>query len=210
MWDAPRRRRTGPRPDGGYAERMQAPQPAVAVRTWSVADAAAATDAVVDAYAAAFEGPPYDEGASARRRFAPRWAAHRAAPGWRGVAAWRDGVLVGFGYGHALVPGLSWSDTLVAHLAPSTRTKWTEDAFLLCELAVRPEHQGQGVGSTLRDALLAEAPHATALLTTLDDRTNAGARLYARRGWRRLSAPFVAPGYAHRYVVLGVRLDRCA
>jgi GNAT superfamily N-acetyltransferase len=100
-------------------------------------------------------------------------------------------------------------DAVLAQLAPPTRTKWCTDAFLLCELAVAPAHQGLGLGSALHDALIEDAPHATALLTTLDDRGTAGAHLYARRGWRRLSAPYVAPGYAHRYVVMGVRLDRC-
>jgi GNAT superfamily N-acetyltransferase len=165
--------------------------------------------AVVDVYAAAFAGPPYDEGAAAAPRFAPRWAAHRPTPGWRGFGAWVGDRLVGFAYGHAAVAGAPWVDALFAHLAPTTRAKWAADAFLVCELAVAPAHRGLGLGAALHDALIAEAPHATALLTTLDDRENVGAKLYARRGWRRVSAPYVVAGYPHRYVVLGVRLDRC-
>lgn len=175
----------------------------------AASSAAPAPEAIVSVYAAAFSGPPYDEGRAARSRFAPRWTAHAAAPGWRGVGAWSDGVLVGFAYGHAAASGLPWADAVLAQLAPPTRTKWCADAFLLCELAVVPEHQGHGLGSALHDALIDGAPHATALLTTLDDRSTAGARLYARRGWRRLGGPYVAPGYPHHYVVLGVRLDRC-
>lgn len=167
------------------------------------------SDAVVDVYVQAFSGPPYDEGGVARSRFAPRWAAHAAAPGWRGAGAWVDGDLVGFAYGHAARSGLPWVDAVAAQLAPTARTKWCADAFLVCELAVVPAHQGRGLGGALHDALVDGAPHATALLTTLDDRATVGARLYARRGWRRVSAPYVAPGYAHRYVVMGVRLDRC-
>lgn len=188
---------------------MPATDPAARVRTLTADAADAWTSAVVDVYVAAFQGPPYDEGAAARRRFPARWAAHRDAPGWRAVGAWDGDALVGFAYGHAAAPGLPWVDALFAQLPATARTKWADDAFLVCELAVRPERQGQGLGGALHDALIADAPHATALLTTLDDRATAGAQLYARRGWRRLSAPFVAPGYAHRYVVLGVRLDRC-
>ena len=167
------------------------------------------SEAVVGVYAAAFAGPPYDEGSAARSRFAPRWIAHASAPGWRGVGAWVDGDLIGFAYGHSARAGLPWVDAVVAQLAPPTRIKWCADAFLLCELAVAPAHQGRRLGSLLHDALIDEAPHATALLTTLDDRTTAGARLYARRGWRRLGTSYVASGYPHRYVAMGLRLDRC-
>ena len=179
------------------------------VRPFAVAAVPAVSDAVVAVYAAAFSGPPYDEGSAARPRFEPRWAAHAAAPGWRGVGVWVEHELVGFAYGHAATPGVPWVDAVVAQLAPPTRTKWCDDAFLVCELAVAPAHQGQGLGSALHDALIDGAPHATALLTTLDDRSTAGSRLYARRGWRRLSAAYVASGYPHRYVVMGTRLDRC-
>lgn len=183
--------------------------PEAEIRPIEVGSAEAWSDAVVDVYEAAFAGPPYGEGSAARPRFVPRWRAHASAPGWRGVGAWVDGALVGFAYGHAARAGLPWVDAVAAQLAAPTRTKWCADAFLLCELAVAPAHQGRGLGSALHDALIDGAPHATALLTTLDDRSTAGARLYARRGWRRVSAPYVAPGYPHRYVVMGVRLDRC-
>lgn len=179
------------------------------VRPFDVGAAEGLTRDVVAVYAAAFEGPPYDEGAAARPRFAPRWSAHRRAPGWRAVGAWVGDELVGFAYGHTAVPGLPWVDAMLAQLAPTVRQKWAQDAFLLCELAVVPAHRGRGLGSALHDALIDVVPHATALLTTLADRENAGARLYARRGWRGLSAPYVAPGYPHHYVVLGLRLDRC-
>lgn len=179
------------------------------VRPIDRAAAGAWADAIVDVYAAAFSGPPYEEGPAARPRFAPRWAAHAAAPGWRGVTVWVGDDLAGFAYGHAAEAGLPWVDAVLAQLAPTTRTKWSEDAFLVCELAVVPARQGLGLGSALHDALIDGAPNATALLTTLDDRTTAGARLYARRGWRRLSAPYDAQLYPHKYVVMGTRLDRC-
>ena len=185
------------------------PSTAYEVRPVAASAGADAVESIVSVYEEAFSGPPYDEGLAARSRFAPRFAAHAGAPGWRGFGAWVDGALVGFGYGHAATPGLPWVDAIRAQLAPSTRTKWCADAFLLCELAVVPAQQGHGLGSALHDALIDDAPHATALLTTLDDRTTAGARLYARRGWRRLGAPYVAPGYPHRYVAMGLRLDRC-
>jgi GNAT superfamily N-acetyltransferase len=181
----------------------------ITLRWIEPAAVASVADAVVDVYAAAFAGPPYEEGTAARPRFTPRWVAHAAAPGWRGVGAWSGDTLLGFAYGHAAVAGLPWVDAVLAQLAPTSRAKWSEDAFLLCELAVVPAHQGRGLGSRLHDTLLEDVPHATALLTTLEDPTTAGARLYARRGWRRISAPYVAPGYAHRYVAMATRLDRC-
>ena len=146
------------------------------VRPIDLGDLAAWSEAVVDVYEAAFSGPPYGEGSAARPRFVPRWRAHAAAPGWRGFGAWVAGELVGFGYGHAARAGQPWVDAVAAQLAPTTRAKWCADAFLLCELAVAPDHQGHGLGSALHDALIDGAPHATALLTTLEDRSTAGAR----------------------------------
>lgn len=165
---------------------------------------------VAEVYASAFAGPPYEEGSSAKGRFLSRWRAQRSMPGWTGVGAWAEGLLVGLAYGHAARRGVPWVDALLAQLTPTGRTKWGEDAFLFCELAVMQDHQGRGVGGRLHDALIQKVGHATALLTTLDDPSTAGARLYRARGWRQVSArPYVAPGYPHHYVVMGLRLDRC-
>ncbi len=182
--------------------------PQACVRRCEIAleEASALEADVVEVYAEAFQRPPYEEGPLAGARFAPRWRSHQRAPGWRAQGVWADERLIGFAYGHAVQRGLPWVDAVVAQLSPAGRVRWCRDAFLVCELAVAPAWQGRGWGSSLHDALLAGVEAAQALLTTLDDEENAGARLYARRGWRTISTPYVAPGYARRYVVKGLRL----
>ncbi len=161
---------------------------------------------VVAVYAEAFSGAPYEEGPLAGARFAPRWRSHQRAPDWRAEGVWVGGELVGFAYGHRAQRGLPWVDAVVAQLSPARRARWCQDAFLVCELAVVPGWRGRGWGSRLHDTLLAGVDTANAVLTTLDDERNAGAILYARRGWSTISAPYVAPGYTRRYVVKGLAL----
>lgn len=177
-------------------------------REIALEDAPDLEPAVVAVYAEAFTRPPYEEGPLAGARFAPRWRSHQRAPGWRAQGVWDGEHLIGFVYGHRAERGLPWVDAVVAQLSPARRARWCQDAFLVCELAVLPAWQGRGWGSRLHDALLCGLPEKTALLTTLDDDDNAGARLYARRGWRTISTPYVASGYAHRYVVKGLPLRR--
>ncbi len=177
--------------------------PPTIVRPIELAEATALAKQVVDVYEAAFAGPPYDEGAAARPRFTTRWHVHQAAPGWRAWGAWSGDALIGFVYGHTAVRGLPWVDAIHAQLSPARRARWCAHAMLVCELAVVPAEQGRGVGGALHDAVFAGADEATGLLTTLDDASTSGARLYARRGWRTISKPYVAPGYGHRYVVKG-------
>lgn len=181
--------------------------PPSSVRSITLIDAPALAAQVVDVYAAAFAGPPYDEGAEARPRFTTRWRAHQAAPGWRAWGAWSGDTLIGFGYGHTALRGLPWVDAVHAQVSPARRARWCAHALLVCELAVVPAEQGRGWGGALHDAVLAGAEEATGLLTTLDDASTSGARLYERRGWRTISRPYVAPGYGHSYVVKGRSLS---
>ncbi len=180
------------------------------LRPIDIAELGQLEPAVAEVYVAAFAGPPYDEGVAAAGRFLPRWRAQRWAAGWAGVGAWVGERLVGLAYGHQATPGLPWVDALMAQLTPAGKLKWGRGAFLLCELAVLPEHQGRGIGGALHDALMDEVKQPTALLTTLDDPATVGALLYRSRGWRQVSpSAYVVPGYPHRYVVMGLRLDRC-
>ena len=87
-----------------------------------------------------------------------------------------------------------------------TRASWLDPPhYEVVELHVRPEEQRRGIGSRLLDRLLADLPHAQALLSTQVD--NGKARpFYEKHGWQlvveRLS---FGPGYAP-FCVYGKRL----
>ena len=85
------------------------------------------------------------------------------------------------------------------------RGRWLEGAFELAELAVRPPLQGRGIGGRLHDHLLADRPHRTAVLSTLQEETRA-LHLYRSRGWRTLLEHFSFSGVGRVYRIMGLDL----
>jgi ribosomal protein S18 acetylase RimI-like enzyme len=122
------------------------------------------------------------------------------------AARGEDGALAGFAYGYEGQPGEWWHDLVAAALIPEQRVEWLAPGhFEFVELQVAPELEGQGIGSRLHDALLAEARGSTAVLST--ECTNERARgFYIRRGWETLLDEIAfGEGYPP-FVVLGKRL----
>jgi ribosomal protein S18 acetylase RimI-like enzyme len=96
----------------------------------------------------------------------------------------RDGM-VGFAFGSPrYAPGEIW--TMVRRTLPDVAVPdETEPMYVLREIAVRPEHQRQGYGRALYDALLAGRPERLAQLLVLpDNRTAVSA--YRSWGWREV------------------------
>jgi ribosomal protein S18 acetylase RimI-like enzyme len=89
-----------------------------------------------------------------------------------------------------------------AALPADHRSRWLAGAFEVCELHVRPEVQGQGVGRSLLDALLTGPPAPTAVLTTPDADTRARG-FYRAAGWVDLVRRLVFPGDPREFAVLG-------
>jgi ribosomal protein S18 acetylase RimI-like enzyme len=85
------------------------------------------------------------------------------------------------------------------------RRMWLENAFEVCELHVRPERQGRGLGRSLLDTLLAGTDAATAVLSTPDRRTRARG-FYRAGGWQDLVRGLRFPGDPRVFAVLGKRL----
>jgi len=126
----------------------------------------------------------------AHRRWGPRAADLRARlPGHSGLEGFvavvaRSGAdPVALAYGYLGVPGRWWSTQVERALAPAQRREWLEEWFEVVEIAVRPDHQGRGVGSHVHDRLLAEAGWPRALLTARADDPDVRG-FYERRGWQ--------------------------
>jgi ribosomal protein S18 acetylase RimI-like enzyme len=124
---------------------------------------------------------------------------YAALPDYHGLAALRQGALVGFGFGARSLPGQWWHDRVAAQVGMEHPA--LQDAWTLVDLAVAPEVRSRGIGSALMEALLAAQPCPRALLST--EVSNAGARrLYERHGWRYLHAGFAFNPGEQPYVVM--------
>jgi GNAT superfamily N-acetyltransferase len=140
------------------------------------------TDEEIPALAAMWE--------DAHRRWAPRAAdprarlpAHAALDGFVAVVARSGEDPVGLAYGYRGERGRWWSTQMERALAPRQRREWLGEWFEVVEIAVRPDHQGRGIGSRVHDRLLEEAGWPRALLTARADDPDVRA-FYERRGWR--------------------------
>ena len=155
---------------------------------------------VLEVYAEAMEVSP--EAARSRRSIL---AAHVQREGLRAVAALQDERMVGVAYGYLGRPGQWWHDQVREGLTPEQAQEWLDGAFEVCELHVRPELQGTGLGRALLEELLAGCPSPTAVLTTPDVETRAR-RFYRIGGWVDLRRELRFPGDPRAFAVLGLRL----
>ena len=154
-------------------------------------------DDVLDVYAEAM-----GVSASVARGRRPIVTAHLERRGLRTIAAIDDDDrLVGIAYGYLGAPGQWWHDQVRAALTDGDAARWLDGAFEVCELHVRPELQGQGLGRRLLDALLDGPPAPTAVLTTPDSETRARG-FYRAGGWQDLVRHLVFPGDPRAFAVL--------
>lgn len=167
---------------------------------WGRAELLAHADEVLDVYAEAME-----VSRSAARSRRSVLAGHLERQGLRGVAALERGRLVGITYGYRGEPGQWWHDHVAAAMGEQLARTWLSSAFEVCELHVRPEHQGTGLGRTVLEQLLADTGAATAVLTTPDRETRAR-RFYRIGGWQDLVLGLRFPGDPRTFAVLGLEL----
>jgi ribosomal protein S18 acetylase RimI-like enzyme len=165
--------------------------------SWDREELGRRRDEVLDVYAQAM-----GVSASTARSRRPIVTSHLERRGLQAVAAVDEDRLVGIAYGYLGSPGQWWHDQVEAAMSVEQRTRWLRGAFEVCELHVRPELHGQGVGRALLDALLAGTTAPTAVLTTPDAETRARA-FYRAGGWVDLVRRLVFPGDPREFAVLG-------
>lgn len=169
---------------------------------WDRAELGQRRDELLEVYAAAMQVPLL----TARSRHSIV-TSHLHRTGLRAAAAVEEaGAVVGVAYGYLGAPGQWWHDQVRAALTADVADCWLTGAFEVCELHVRPEAQGCGLGRGLLDLLLTGTPARTAVLTTPDKDTRAR-RFYRAGGWRDLVRGLVFPGDPRVFAVLGRRLD---
>lgn len=168
--------------------------------SWGREELHARTDEVLDVYAEAMEVSR----SSARSRRSVL-TTHLDRAGLRAVAAVDGDRLVGIGYGYLGAPGQWWHDQVRAALTPDLAQTWLADAFEVCELHVRPELHGAGLGRRVLLELLAGTTARTAVLTTPDLETRAR-RFYRAGGWQDLVQGLRFPGDPRVFAVLGLEL----
>ncbi len=157
---------------------------------------------VVAVYAAAFAPPPYNRTRAQVSGFAATVVRHAPRPGWHGFASLDGGgEMTGFTYGYTSQRGQWWHDQVRRALGPAAH-HWLTDAFEYVELAVRPDHQGRGLGRGLHDALMGAHHLPRAVLTTLDAPTP-GYSLYRSAGWQVIASGFRFERTTIDYLVMG-------
>ena len=167
---------------------------------WGREDLAARADEVLDVYAEAM-----GVARSAARGRRSVLASHLDRAGLRAVAAVDGPRLVGIAYGYRGAPGQWWHDQVRAAMGPDLAAHWLRDAFEVCELHVRPELHGTGLGRGLLAALLQDTGARTAVLTTPDLETRAR-RFYRVGGWVDLVRDLHFAGDPRAFAVLGLEL----
>ena len=155
---------------------------------------------VLDVYADAM-GVARSDAASRRSILAN----HLQRTGLRAVGAVEGDQLLGVAYGYRGGPGQWWHDQVRAALTDEQAERWLDGSFEVCELHVRPEHHGTGLGRALVQALLAGTDAPTAVLTTPDGETRARG-FYRAGGWLELQSGVRFPGDPRTFAVLALPL----
>jgi len=131
---------------------------------------------------------------------------HLDRAGFVATAALRSPTdsLAGFGYGYSGATGQWWHDVVARGLGAQVAAQWLPGAFELAELHVAPDSQGNGVGRSLIELLLANVTAPAVVLST-PDRLSPARALYDSLGFTDLLVDFRFPGSAEPYAVMGLR-----
>ena len=160
---------------------------------------------IVTIYRSVFTPPPFNDSEREVGWFGEEFADDVSRPEFRCIAAQVGGVLVGFAYGFRTFvadPWNGWYEEVLRSVGPIASERWIRGQFAVGWFAVRPDHQGRGIGACLHDTLIASVEETRWWLVTHDLDTPAR-RLYQRRGWCELGRGPLGWGKTER-VVLGL------
>ncbi|MEU4153823.1 GNAT family N-acetyltransferase [Streptomyces sp. NPDC026659] len=163
-------------------------------------DLGAHVDEALAVQAVAFGLGP--EEVAVRRQIVQR---HMQFPGARALGALAGGRLVGFVYGMPNSRTHWWSTVVEPYLRARGTDFWLDDAFVITELHVHPEHQNRGIGRRLITAITDSAAEPRSILSAID--TDSPARgLYHSLGYADLARRVHFPSAPRPYAVMGAPL----
>jgi ribosomal protein S18 acetylase RimI-like enzyme len=113
-----------------------------------------------------------------------------AYAGFRCVVAHENGRMVGFVLGYNATANPAWYRNVAEAVRATPFASWLEDAWYLGDIAVHPDAQRRGIGSTLHGMIVASVPGRDLVLITFHG-DHPAQRFYRRHGWRVLVADFV-------------------
>lgn len=105
----------------------------------------------------------------------------------------------GFAFGFDYQRGHDWPDSVGPSLVEAGLGEWEEGAFQLEHLAVHPDHQEQGLGTTLLEFV--QSRHDKVLLATTPG--NPAKRLFRRMGFTVLLPGYVYFGSEDKSMIMG-------
>jgi ribosomal protein S18 acetylase RimI-like enzyme len=115
------------------------------------------------------------------------------------------GTLIGFVYGMPNDRAHWWSTVVEPYMRRTGTDDWLDDSFVITELHVHPDYQGQGIGRRLITAITDTATEPRSILSAID--TDSPARhLYRSLGYVDLARPVHFPSATSPYAVMGAPL----
>ncbi|MCS0605950.1 GNAT family N-acetyltransferase [Streptomyces sp. LP11] len=164
-------------------------------------DLAAHVDEALAVQAVAFGLGP--EEVAVRRQIVQR---HMQFSGARALGATTsDGRLAGFVYGMPNSRTHWWCTVVEPYVRAAGHDAWLDDAFVITELHVHPDHQNKGIGRRLITAITDSATEPRSILSAID--TDSPARgLYHSLGYIDLARQVHFPSAPRPYAVMGAPL----
>ncbi len=164
---------------------------AVTVRRVSGAELLARQDGIRRVYTEAFTGPPWNEDVAAVERFLRGLAEEAPRPGFVAALAFDGEAVTGLATAWttpAEFPSGRCYPQVAAALGAERTASWLCGGREVDELAVAKEARGRGVGTTLLDAVTADAPGGRCWLLT-SVRAHDALAFYRSLGWTQATHP---------------------
>lgn len=154
-------------------------------------------------YAEAFKPHPYNKTPAEAQAFATGLTSMVKRQDFELFVAWDAEIPVGFAYGYHLLPEYGWHRVLGPPLEKAGHGDWLNDAYCLAEMALVPSHWGLGIGGQLHDTLFEGKRYRHFLLSTMQDDSTNGYKLYLKRGWINLLENYWVSHVDRAYRVMG-------